>query len=228
MGHKTSEEIKAEMFEKLGPEFGSLFYSLDTEITWLTFKWVEFNELYGTKETRIELMNKSAQFFFFMLQKVFWENLLLGICRITDRPETVGKKNMTMTSLPTFLTDENFKKEINTDIKALLAESEFCRDWRNRWITHADYELATDAQNAKPLEHATRRQLETVIERIQSIYNKIAFKYLGTTTYFKFVRSNQGGIALLRVIEGGIRFDKEAYEKKLRGDWTDDNFQSKV
>jgi hypothetical protein len=228
MGHKTAEEIKIEMIEKVGTEFGSLLYSLYNEITWLTFRWIEFRELYGTKESRIELMNKSAPFLFFMMQRVLWENLLLGICRITDPPRTMNKKNMTLTSLPSFESDDDVKKEIETEIKELLAESEFCRDWRNRWIAHADYELSTDKQNAKPLETATRKQLKTTIERIHALYNKVEFKYLGTTTAFKLLKSNRGAIALLCRIEDGIRFEREVYEKKMKGDWADNNFQSKV
>lgn len=92
MGYKTAEEIKNEMIEKLGTDFGLLLNSLYNEITWLTFRWIEFVELYGTKETRLELMNKSAPFLFFTIQKVLWENLLLGISRITDPPKSMEKE----------------------------------------------------------------------------------------------------------------------------------------
>ncbi len=224
----TAEEIKNDMIQKLGTDFGSLFNSLYNEITWLTFRWIEFVELYGTKETRLELMNRSAPFLFFTIQKVLWENLLLGISRITDPPISMGKRNMTLTAIPTFLTDDNFKKEIENDLKELMVESMFCRDWRNRWIAHLDYELATDRDNAKPLETGTRKKLKIAIKRIHSIYNKVEFEYLETTTGFEYLKSDRGAISLLYRIEDGLRFDKEVHERKLRGEWIDNKFQSKV
>lgn len=228
MSQKTAREIKKEMVEKLGEDFGSLLYSLHNEIIWLTFRWTEFKELYGTKETRIELMNETAPLLFYMIQKVFWENLLVGVCRITDPPKTSGKKNMTIRSLPNFLTDRDFKIQIESEINTLLVESEFCRDWRNRWIAHADFDLTTEQHHAKPLAPATRKQLKEVIERIHSIYNKIELRYLKTTTVFGYLKSGRGAIALLHKIESGARFDKAEYEQKLSGKWSQDSFISKV
>jgi hypothetical protein len=179
MKELTAEEIKSEMIKKLGAEFGSLFYLLYNEITWLTFRWIEFVELYGEKESRLELMNKSAPFLFFTIQKVLWENLPLGITRITDPPKSRGKKNLTLTALPSFLLDNKFKKEVESELKQLDIEIGFCRDWRNRWIAHIDYELATNNESAKPLETGTRKKLRSVIERIHSIYNMVELEYLG-------------------------------------------------
>lgn len=228
MGTHTTEQIKNEMTVKLGTDFGSLLYSLYNEITWLTFKWIEFKELYGTKESRFELMNKTAPFFFFTIQKVLWENLLLGVARITDPTVTMGKKNTTLKALGQYIQDDNFKSEIENDLNDILTESKFCRDWRNRWIAHMDYELAVDRQNARPLEAATRQKLRVTIGKIHELYNKITFKYLDSTTAWQMLDSDRGAISLLYRIEDGLRFDKENYNRKLKGDWTLDNFESKV
>lgn len=228
MGTQTTEELKADMIKKLGTDFGSLLYSLYNEITWLTFKWIEFKELFGTKESRIELMNKSAPFFFFVVQKTLWDNLLLGIARITDPPETRGKKNTTLKALGQYIPDDNFKSEFEKDLNDILTESEFCRDWRNRWIAHMDYELAVNRQNAKPLEPATRLKLRMTMEKIHSLYSKVSSKYLGTVTKFEFLSSNRGSLSLLHRIEDGLRFDDEVYKSKRNGTWTKDDFESKV
>lgn len=228
MGTKTTEEVKQEMIEKMGMEFGSLFYSLYNEITWLTFKWIEFRELYATKQSRIELMNKVAPFFFFTTQKVYWENLLLGIARITDPAMTGKKKNATLRALGEHISDDQFKHEYEKSITEILAEADFCRDWRNRWIAHIDYELSANKRTAEPLKIATREKLRLTIEKIQALYNKVSFKYLGSTIGWQLLSSNAGAISLLYRAEDGLRFDKEVYQRKLRGDWTNDDFQSLV
>lgn len=233
MGTQTTEKVKASMIEKMGTDFGSLFYSLYNEITWLTFKWLEFSELYGTKGSRVELMNKSAPFFFFVVQKVLWDNLLLGIARITDPIESRGKKsttrkNVTLKALGQYIQDDSLKIEIENDLNEIIAKSEFCRDWRNRLIAHIDYELNVDRLNAEPLKPATRRDLRQTIEKIHELYNKVSHKYLGSTTAWNMLTSNRGAVSLLYRIEDGLRFDEDVYKRKLKGDWTPDNFESKV
>lgn len=216
------------MVEKLGQDFGRLLNSLYNEISWLTFKWIEFRELYGTKESRIEIMNKTAPFFFSTIQKVLWENLLLGIARITDPPETRGKKNTTLRALGQHIQDGEFKIEFEKDISEILTESEFCRDWRNRWIAHMDYELSVNRDSAAPLKTANRLKLRTTLENIQALYNKVSFKYLNSSVSWQMLSSHTGAVSLLYRLEDGLRFDEEQYQKKLSGKWTKDGFKSNV
>jgi hypothetical protein len=228
MSNRKADDIKKDMIDKLGNDFGSLIYTLYNEVTWLTFKWLEFSELYGSKETRIELLNHSAPFFFFTIQKVLWDNLILGIARLTDPSESMGKRNITLNAVPAFLSDINFRNEIEHDIDELITESKFCRDRRNKIIAHMDYDLGIDVQNAKALEPATRTKLRSVIESIQSIYNKVEFKYLGTTTAYKYLQSDLGAISLLHTIESGIRFNEQAFERRKRGVDINYNYPSKI
>ncbi len=226
---RTAEEIKQDMIKVLGTDFGSLLYTLHNEITWLTFRWIEFKELFGTKKSRIELMNEVAPSFFFTVQKILRENLMLGITKITDPVKSAGKKNATIIGIPEFIIeDSRFKKELEEDIQEILKSATFCRDWRNRWIAHLDYEIAINNQNAKPLESATRQKLKITIEKIQEFYNKVEFKYFKSTTGFKYFSSHRGAVSLLYTIENGQRFNKIKYEKKLSGEWENEPYTSKV
>ena len=216
------------MVEKLGHDFGCLLNSLYNEISWLTFKWIEFVELYGTKESRFEIMNKTAPFFFSTMQKVLWENLLLGVARITDPPETKGKRNTTLRAVGLHIEDEQFKIEFEKEISEILNESGFCRDWRNRWIAHMDYELSINRDSAVPLKTANRLKFRTVLERIQALYNKISLKYLNSSTPWDMLSSHSGTVSLLYRLEHGLRFDEEHLQKKLNGQWPTDHFKSGV
>lgn len=70
---KHPNEKQQEMIDRVGHEFGLLFYHLYNETLWLTTKWIEYKELYGTKESRIDLMNKTAPTFFYIVEKNFME-----------------------------------------------------------------------------------------------------------------------------------------------------------
>ena len=225
---RTAEEIKRDMIKVLGTDFGSLLFALHNEIIWLTLRWIEFKELYGTKESRIEVMNEVAPFFFFTIQRVLRENLMLGISRITDPPKSFKKKNASIKTIPQFIEDDGFKEELEKDIQEIIENATFCRDWRNRWIAHLDYELAINNQNAKPLESATREKLKLTIEKVQNFYNKVENKYFKSTTAFKFLSSDKGAISLLHAIENGKYYNKMKYEKKLKGDWNGESYISRI
>ena len=89
---KTSEELKEERIRVLGKEFGTFYDSMYNDYLWLYSEWKEYKELYGTKRSRIELLNKAAPYFFFVVQRVLFENILLGICKLTDPPTSFGGK----------------------------------------------------------------------------------------------------------------------------------------
>ena len=61
--------------------------------SFVCWKWNDFVELFGTKETRIDLLNGSAPRFFRIVQNVLWEETLLHLARLTDSPDSVGKRS---------------------------------------------------------------------------------------------------------------------------------------
>lgn len=91
MSVETAKEVKEKRVQVMGKELGLLYDALYNEILWIKIKWMEFEELYGYGANRIEIMNKSAPFFFFVVEKVLWNDIILGIARITDN-QIVGTK----------------------------------------------------------------------------------------------------------------------------------------
>jgi hypothetical protein len=209
----TGEEVRRDQIEKMGFELGSLFNLLYNEIIWLHYKWSEFEELYGTKESRIQIENQSAPFFFFIIQKVLWENILLGIARITDTEKSRGKKNITIQALPRLIHDEKLKRKLESSIKNILKKTEFCRDLRNRWISHYDYELSIN-DTAKPLENATRLLVTESLEEIEKLINILLNDYFKSTLMLKVIKSSNGSLALLQVLSDGLK-ERANYLKRI-------------
>ena len=77
----TKAKYVAEMGERLGKRFDELWQ----ELAWLNVKWTEHVELFGTKESRIKLLNESASLFFRIVQDTLLEGALLHIARLTER-----------------------------------------------------------------------------------------------------------------------------------------------
>lgn len=213
MGTQTAEEIKKNMTDTLGDEFGSFLYVIYNEINWLSFKWSEYCQLFAIKETRIELLNKSAPSFFFLVQKTLIDSIILEIAKLTDPIESCKKKNITLRAIPNYIDDEILKSEIQNDIDELIKKIIFFRDKRNQIISHMDFEFYLD-NKATTTESATKNKIDTAIKSIYSIYNKIEKFYFDTSTLYQFIQIERGAESLLHLIEYGIQFRQEAMEKK--------------
>jgi hypothetical protein len=160
MADQSADEIKNEAITKMGQALGEQYSALWQEVALLHVNWDEYVELFGTKPTRIELLNQAAPSFFRMIQDELWDTTLLGIARITDPPATAGKANLTVQNLPGLIGDVKTKGVVDELVKTLLKETEFCRDWRNRRIAHRDLNIAL-AQPAAPLKDASRAQVNS-------------------------------------------------------------------
>ncbi len=96
----TADEIEKRNIAAMGEPLGKQYTALFTELTTLHLYWKEFLELFGTNDKRIERLNHSAPNFFRMLQGQQFETNVIHIARLTDPPQSVGKKNLTIWNLP--------------------------------------------------------------------------------------------------------------------------------
>lgn len=146
-------ETKAGNIDAMGGALGALYSELWQSLALIYSYWNEYVVLFGTKPQRIEILNRTAPFFFRMLQDELWEVSLLHLARLTDPPTSIGKggrTNLTIQALPELIADQTLKDEVLRLVEIAIAQTEFCRDWRNRRIAHRDLKLALK-QETTPL-----------------------------------------------------------------------------
>jgi hypothetical protein len=174
---KTSEEVINEYRRILGNEFGEVYFLVRNEWIDIWVTWNQFESLFGHGPERIDLMNKAGASFFYLVQRHFFEAVLLAVCRLSDRTENGGKANLTVL---------RFKKFMNTPerqvkLKSLLGEvntaTQFARDWRNRMISHNDLDLKLGI--SKPLEEATRELVSKAIKSLHEVLAYISLNFMG-------------------------------------------------
>ncbi len=205
--NSTAEEVKQHHIDMMGEELGSLYYSLWYELVQLHSKWDEYIELFGTKPSRLELLNSSAPLFFRTVQDSLWESTLIHITRITDPLKSCGKDNLSIARL-VCLVDDEIKSTISEKINVAVKKTKFCRDWRNRRIAHNDLSLALDS-GAVPLEPASSANIKDALKSITSVLNILEEHYMDSTTEFDVIKGPYGAEALLYVLDDGLRASKE-------------------
>lgn len=208
MTTRTAAEARADYERVMGTELGAIYNALWQQLAWLHSKWAEYVDLFGTKESRVALMNEAAPRFFRIVQDSIWDDVLIHIARLTDPPKSAGRANLTIQRLPA-LVGAAVKAEVNGKIAVALTRSAFARDWRNRRIAHGDYELALDLSAAIPLAPASRQMVCEALESVCDVINAVGLHYLDSTSFFDSRSSHQGAVSLLHVIAAGLEAERE-------------------
>lgn len=216
--YMTSEETAQVHLEAMGPDLGPFYSLLVNECSLLHLEWAEYRVLFGTKPERVALLNEAAPTFFFQLQNLMWEGIVLHIARLMDPPNSgENKENVTLRKLPE-LVDSAFRYKIDILLKVAQEKCAFSQDWRNRHIAHRDLSLARDG-NAKPLETASRISVESALEAVADVLNAVEYQYQdnGIVAYRHAIEPLGGATALLQVLGDGLDARRALEHRRMTG-----------
>jgi AbiU2 len=214
--NRTADEARADALRAMGQELGDLYSALWQEVAWLHAKWEEHVVLFGTKESRVELLNRASPQFARIVQDTTWEDVLLHIARLTDPPKSAGKENLTIQSLAPLVSDPVTRTKVTELVDAANVATEFCRDWRNRHLAHRDLRLALN-RGAQSLKEASRLGVRTALRSIVDALNAISARYLDSTSMFEVGPGPGGALNLLHVIDDGLITAEERQSRLTSG-----------
>lgn len=183
----------------MGPELGRVFYQLFNECAALHLKWHEYVVLFGTSPERIRLLNAAAPGFFKLAEDSLWEDVLLHLCRMTDKRREVS----TVWKLASMVTAA-LRSEVQSRFRALSNATAFARDWRNRHLAHRNMDLALE-RSATPLAPASRQAVNEAIQALDDLLNCVECHYCDVAPIpYDFVSPIAGADDLLAVLERGL------------------------
>ena len=175
-----AEEVRREFQEKLGEEFGTIYYALWNEWARCQERSVEFGNLFGNSEDIALLDAISNGGFIGWIQSILWDDLLISICRLTDRPNT-GGDNLTVLRLPDFCKDPELSAEVKRLSEKAKQAAKFARDWRDKRIAHTDLERATKPNATLPA-NATRLSVAKALDAVHATLNAISVQLMKIET----------------------------------------------
>lgn len=216
---QTAAKIRENNIETLGQDLGELYTELWQDLARLHLKNEEYLALFSADPARFELLNRTAPRFFRLIQSSLWNDILLGITRISDKRSTSGNANLTVHRLP----ELNLYTDITDDLNLLLIEvnrsTEFARDWRNRHIAHRDLTLALQDQPAEPLAEASLNHVNEALSALAKVLNCISQRYQVSTTVFKlgFGSNPYGAKSMLFYLKEGLEATEKKQEMKRSG-----------
>jgi AbiU2 len=220
----TAAQGKAAHVLAMGEDLGQIYDALWQQVAWLHRKWSEYVVLFGTKESRVVLLNEAAPTFARIVQDSLWEDLLLHVARLTDPPKSAGKRNLSIQTLAALICHTETNAAITSLTNEALLASEFCRDWRNRHIAHRDLTLAL-GQGAEPLKSASRLNFSRALKAIADVLNAVAKQYRVPTTCFDLGAESGGAMSLLYALDVGIHEQRAKSERMRSGHYDPDAYK---
>lgn len=222
MMERSVDEIKKINVSAMGDTVGVIYSELWQEVGRLFSEWKEYVALFGTNTERIDLLNSAAGHFFRIVQDSLWDRTLLNIARIIDPIKTCGRKNLSLDSLANTIADSDLKHVVEASISNAKEKCAFVKDWRNRHIVHADFELVVDA-NAEPLAMASRQQVSQALISIQDVLNSVSEPLLDTNTQFDELGMLNSAEDLIHLIDFALRKKDEQHKRIESGSYTEDD-----
>lgn len=223
---QTADEARAQCVDRMGRDLGEIYAALWQEVAGIHSKWAEYVVLYGTRESRVDLLNRAAPRFARLVQDTLWEDVVLHIARLTDPPKSKGKSNLTVQSLAEQIDNPETNSAVRSLVERAIAESEFCRDWRNRHLAHRDLQLAL-GRGAEVLKLGSRQSVRTVLGTLGEILNVVASHYLKSKTCFEFGSDAGGALSLLHVLDDGLLLEGARRERLRQGRVEPDDYRPK-
>ena len=223
MTHQTAEQVKERYLATMGDKLGPQFHALRQEVIYLHRKWLEYVALFGTKPTRIKLMNATASVFFRTVQDVFWDDILLHIGRLTDPPSTGKFFNLTLQNLSALISDEKLKAKVDPLVSSVLEQSEFSREWRNKLVAHRDLDTAING-TADQISGGSREQVNTALDTMAALLDAIDLHFTESGTHYRFDEGIGRAKDLLFFLDDGKKRYDERQARIIAGKGTPDDY----
>jgi hypothetical protein len=212
----SEDEIRREKVAAMGEELGELHFLLWKDLTWLHLEWQQYRELFGTNESRIDLMNRTAPRFFTSLERVLWQDVLLTLSRLADPAATGGQQNLTFRQLLLHITNPEMRFRFIEALNMYEAAARFARDWRHRRFAHRELSHASDAKTHS-LIPASRASVERALQAARELMNLLEDELQGGETAYDHASDSGGGaVPLLWYLDSGLEVDEE---RRANGQW---------
>jgi hypothetical protein len=222
---RTAEESRTRNIGLMGEPLGEIYSALWQELASVHANWAEYVVLFGTKPSRVMLVNKAAPYFFQLVQDTLWEAVLLHMARLTDPYDNPKKPVLSVQRLPDLIIDPALKASVKTFVAKSIDDTKFCRDWRNRHIAHRDLALSLASAGAKPLASASRLQVKAALQSLADVLNAVSKHYRDGPTHFDLHHAHDGAQHLLPVLNEGVAGLKARIERRKNGTDSPDDWR---
>lgn len=199
------------------PAIQEIWRTLRAKVVWLHGHWIIYRQLYGTSPERIDVLNRSAGTFFYVVQRLLLGDVQLSLSKLGDPSGEDDRKNLTLSALIESLElvgEHAICMELNPLLHAFDTACAKLRTRRNKLIAHFDQEVLLNSR-VKPLEGPSRDEIEGALDALRKIMNCAELHYSGSQTAYEHFIMNADGDSLIPKLEQGLRYQELVLERVI-------------
>ncbi len=181
-------------------------------------KWEYYRALFGHGAERIAVMNRRAGHLFWHLHWAMHDRVILAIARLLDGRGSAKAPNLSLANAITEIdADDSQKTELRARLEGFRNRYASLLSQRHKRIAHTDRAVALDEQE---IEGASRAEIQSAIDYIDSLYAAICLAHDGSGAHFeRFHRQEaeyEAGVLKAILDRGNTRLDAERRERRER------------
>jgi hypothetical protein len=222
MAGEDTKTIEEELRKSLGKEFGEVCYHVLNEWCDLYLTWNQFKNLFCRSPERVELLSKAGAGFFYNVDRHFFSSMMLALCRLSDRPSTAGRENLTVKLFPNCMDSNNRVARMTALLDQVEKSTAFARDWRNRRISHNDFNLKLG--KTEPLKTATVELVDGAIAAIHATLAYIHEEFMDTELADDVIDGSDNEMDMLIRVYLGVQQEERNQELLEMGRFEQFNF----
>lgn len=191
---------------------------LKNDLIWTKHYVNQYKQLFLYNKKRLALLNETGSTFFRVLQRMFWDEMIISVARLMDPHEQGKNKNLSLQIIINLAEENNwhFKSEISDLIGKARKESDAVIIHRMKRVAHRD--LPT-AKKEVTIDQVGIKEIENSLSFAGQALNVVYLNLTNSTWTWNLI-SGDDVDSLISYLKMGIIY-QELSEKEL--DWRKDD-----
>lgn len=139
------------------------------EFTTIIAVWYQWEALFEQDVERLSQMQKFGNLLFGSIERVFYRDVALGICRLTDPVEQGRNTNITIIHFKGHMYQHDLK--LKSLVEDAQAKAEPFKNWRNKRLAHLD---AQTGVGWHPPQGCERGAISNALQALSAVFRHVS------------------------------------------------------
>jgi hypothetical protein len=198
--------------KEMGRPLGPFFHHLWQDLAHLHLKWNEYLPLFGRSKDRVDDLNRAASGFFFLVQDMWWDDILLTLWKLTDK----DPRTLSIRRLPSMVRPAS-RAQLKPKIDAAVLACKFAHQVRHNMIAHRNAAIAMRVKSTPP---STRADVKRAIAALDDVFDFVHAAYMDQEPMmWEHLDVLGGSEAVLWIVRRGLKArddDREDHRPPIR------------
>jgi hypothetical protein len=195
--------------KQIPADLEDVFEKVREQVVWLHGRWIIYQQLFGTSVERVELLNRSASTFFFLIQETLMDDIQMILSKLADPAKTRSNRNLsleTVCDVVRTLNELELHANLERGLKQFREKCDNFKPRRNKKIAHFDYDTLMN-QSSKYLSDISSQMIEDALEELRRFMNMVDGHFRDCEVFYDIFEMEADAEALVHMLKYGLRYE---------------------